>query len=225
MASQSIKKLAELFSKFPTVGQRTAQRFVFYLIKQPKEKIEEIILSIQDLKNKIIYCSFCFNPFEVNGYASAHSINSEQTGLAQVNLCEICRDAARDKSILCIVEKEQDFESIEKTKKYKGLYFILGGNIATLKKEEKNGIRLKELEERLRSPQSYGIITIFKEIIVATNPTPEGMATAMAVEKTTKDTLKNSDFKITHLGLGLPVGGELEYADDETLENAFESRR
>lgn len=209
MFSKSIQKLIDLFSNFPTVGPRTASRFVFYLIKQPKEKIEELIASIQELKSKIKYCSFCFNPFENGG---------------DDNLCEICKNTSRDRSLLCIVEKETDLDTIEKTKKYKGLYFILGGNIATLKKSDIESLRFKELEERLRAPQSFGVITIFKEIIIAINPTPEGKITASLTEKRIKETLKDNLPKITHLGLGLPVGAELEYADDETLENAFKRR-
>lgn len=210
MFPSSIQKLIELFAKFPTVGPRTARRFVFYLIKQPKEKIDELIASIQDIKNKIIYCSFCFNPFEKNG--------------SKNNLCPICSNTTREKSLLCIVEKEADLETIEKTGRYKGLYYILGGTIETLKKDEINELRLRGLNEHLKNPQSFGIATEFKEIIVGTNPTPEGRATALLVEKIIKENLKESA-KITHLGLGLPVGGELEYADEETLENAFNSRR
>ncbi len=211
MFSQSIKKLIDLFSKFPTVGPRTASRFVFYLIQLPKEKVDELITSIQNIKNKIKFCSFCFNPFETNG--------------AEKTLCEVCENINRDRNLLCIVEKENDLISIEKTKKYRGLYFILGGTVATLKESDIEKLRIKELEERLRSPQGFGIITIFKEIIIAINPTPEGKATAILIGRTIKETLKDNLPKITHLGLGLPVGGELEYADEETLENAFEGRK
>ncbi|MBU2539817.1 recombination mediator RecR [Patescibacteria group bacterium] len=208
--SPIIQKLIDLFSKFPTVGQRTASRFVFYLIKQPQEKIEELITSIQNLKSKIKCCSFCFNPFEAND---------------DDDLCGICNDMRRDRTLLCIIEKENDLISIERTKKYKGLYFILGGTVATLKKDDIEKLRIKELEERLRSPQSFGIITLLKEIIIATNPTPEGKSTAILVKRTIKEILKDDSIKITHLGLGLPVGGELEYADEETLENALGGRK
>lgn len=210
MNSERIKKLIDLFSKFPTVGPRTAQRFVFYLIGQPKEKAEELVSSIQELKEKIKYCDFCFNPFEPS---------NEET------LCEICKNTNRERSLLCIIEKEADLNSIEKTKKYKGLYFILGGTVDTLRKSDFEKLRIKELEERLRSPQGFGMLIIFKEIIIATNPTPEGKATAILVERTIKEALKENLPKISHLGLGLPVGGELEYADEETLENAFEGRK
>lgn len=211
MFSSSIQKLIDVFNKFPTVGPRTASRFVFYLIQLPKEKVEELITSIQDIKNKIKFCSFCFNPFETN--------DEEKT------LCEICENTNRDRSLLCIIEKETDLLSIEKTKKYHGLYFILGGTVATLKNNDIEKLRIKELEERLKNSENFGIITIFKEIIIATNPTPEGKATAILIKRIIKETLRDNLPKITHLGLGLPVGGELEYADEETLENAFEGRK
>ena len=211
MPSQPIKKLIDIFSDFPTIGKRTAQRFVFYLMKQPQDKINELILSIQELKSKISLCKFCFNPFEMNGEPA--------------DLCEICRNPMREKSLLCIVEKEEDLLSIEKTKKYKGYYFILGGTVATLKKNNIEELRTRELDQRLKSPQNFGVDAHFNEIIIATNPTPEGRTTAILVEKKIRETFADIQMKITHLGLGLPVGGELEYADEETLESAFNNRK
>ncbi|GAI40400.1 unnamed protein product, partial [marine sediment metagenome] len=120
MYSKTIQKLIDLFSKFPTVGPRTAARFVFYLIKTPKEEIEKLIKSIEELKDKIKLCPLCFRSFE-----------------GEKELCPICSDPKRDKTIICIVEKEVDLESIEKTKKYNGLYFVLGGIISGFEKEGK----------------------------------------------------------------------------------------
>jgi recombination protein RecR len=197
MYPKTIQKLIEIFSKFPTVGQRTATRFVFYLIKRDRKEIEELSRAILDLKEKIKFCKNCFKPFEGEG-----------------EICEICRDKTRDKSLLCIVEKETDLEAIEKTKKYKGIYFILGGPVSAIKKEELRKLRMNELEERVKDK---GI----KEIIIATNPTTEGEAIALYLERK----LKNSGKKITRLGRGLPTGGELEYADEETLSSALESRK
>ncbi|MBI2049842.1 MAG: recombination protein RecR [Candidatus Staskawiczbacteria bacterium] len=196
-----IKKLAELFSKFPTVGHRTASRFVFYLMKLPKENIDELTSAILELKNKIKFCSFCFNPSESS------------------DLCSICQNSLRNKQLLCVVDKEADLMSIEKTKKYNGLYFILGGA---------NSLRIQELLDRVKAPAK------FEEIIIATNPTPEGRATSMLIEKALREIQpKNfsaegrpaSGWKITHLAQGLPFGGELEYADQETLESALEGRK
>jgi len=209
MYPQPIQKLINLFEKFPTIGRRTAGRFAFYLLKLPPKEINELLNSIVELKRSIKTCSFCFNPFELS--------LSEKTNK---NLCPICRDKLRNKNILCLVEKEVDLISIEKTKKYKGLYFILGGTINF--KDDKKINRIKELKERIKNPEKFGIEkTQFKEIIIATNQTAEGEATALYLERV----LKPLKIKITRLGRGLPAGGELEYADEETLSSALEGRK
>lgn len=206
MYPPSIQKLIDIFSKFPGVGPKTAARFAFYLKKLPEKDIEALLESIKNLKRNIKTCSFCFNVFE-----------SE----TKENLCSLCQDASRDRTLLCVVEKEQDLISIEKTEKFKGLYFILGGLASLLKKETK-GIREKELKERILHPEKFGILgTEFKEIILALNPTSEGNATMLYLKRF----LKPFNKKITTLGLGLPRGGELEYADEETLTQALESRK
>ena len=208
----SIKKLADLFSKFPTVGPRTAGRFVYYLIKQPKEKIDELTSAILELKNKIKLCKSCFQPFEFGG------------GQLSPELCAICQNPSRNKNLLCIVEKESDLLSIENTKKFNGLYFILGGTLSILGKNTDN-LRIEELKSRVKDAN-------FSEIIVALNPTPEGIATSVLIERTLKEVQEKLSaqnpaisWKITHLAKGIPVGGELEYADEETLESAFEGRK
>jgi len=197
MYPKSIQKLIDLFSKFPTVGPRTSARFVFYLLKLPKEEVDNLVSSITELKNNIKICELCFNPFEGDG-----------------ELCRICQDDRRDKTLLCIIEKETDLIPLEKTKKFNGLYFILGGTASTLKKKDVEKLRIKELEERVKSHPEI------KEIIIATNPTTEGNATTLYLERL----LKPFGKKITRLGRGLPVGAELEYADEETLRAAFEGR-
>ncbi len=221
MFSPAIQKLVNLFSKFPSVGPRTASRFVFYLISQPQEKFNELISSLAELKNRIKICSFCFNPFE------------DETENKQ-GLCPICQNPSRNKNLLCVIEKENDLISIEKSGKYKGLYFILGGTILGLNEEELKKIKIAELEERIKNPEKFETKTTIKEIILATNPTPEGEATALFIERRIKS-LQPADGneiqnkieipKITRLGRGLPTGGELEYADDETLSGAFDSRK
>jgi len=201
MFSPHIQKLIDIFSKFPTVGPRTAARFVFYLIKTPTEKVEELIRAIEELKAKIKTCPLCFKSFEDEG-----------------EFCSICQDKIRDKTLICIIEKEFDLEAIEKTGKFKGLYFILGGTISRLEKpkqKEEVEKRIDKLIERVKKDQ-------IKEIILALNPTIEGQNTSLLLQRR----LKNLGIKkITRLGQGLPVGGELEYADEETLSSALESRR
>jgi len=179
MYSEHIEKLIKLFSKFPTVGPKTASRFCFYLIKQNKETIDELITTIQTLQ-KIKICPSCFKTFETE--------------------CEICNDKKRDNSLLCIVEKEIDLEAIEKTKRYKGLYFIFNDN-------------LEKLIERIKKGDT-------KEAILGLNPTQEGIKKSLFLKRK----LEYLPIKITQLGLGLPLGGELEYADEETLDSAFKNR-
>lgn len=200
MYPKSIQKLIDLFSKFPTVGPRTAARFVFYLIRLPQEKLEELSSLINSLKKRIKICPSCFNPFDPS------------TSSGQV--CSICSDNSRDKNLVCVVEKETDLITIEKTKKYKGLYFVLGGTVG-LKEEDKNKIRIKELKEKIKNGN-------FKEIIIAINPTPEGETTALLIERSLASFFQG---RVTRLGRGLPVGGELEYADEDTLSSAFEGRK
>ena len=198
MYPPSIQKLINTFTKFPTVGPKTAARFVFYLMKRKKAEIDELIKAIQNLIDKVKTCAFCFNAFE-----------------GESELCEICRNLARDRSLLCIIEKEADLVTLEKTKTYKGRYFILGGTVSTLKKEDIEKLRIKELIERVKEHPEI------EEIIIATNPTTEGETTALYLKRA----LKNLNKKITRLGRGLPVGGELEYADEETLKSALEGRK
>jgi recombination protein RecR len=207
-----IQKLIDLFSKFPTVGPRTASRFVFYLIKLPKQEFDNLAESMKKLRESVKTCTFCFNPFEASETES--------------DLCPICINPSRDRALLCVVEKETDLISIEKTKKYKGIYFILGDAISTLKKDGEKKIRIQELIERIENPGKFGLNNIiFKEIIIATNPTTEGEATALLLKRKLKDLQLETKPKITRLGRGLPSGAELEYADDETLESAFEGRK
>lgn len=199
LQNNSIKRLIDVFSKFPTIGPRTASRFVYYIIKLSNEDFNNLLISLTELRKKIKTCPFCFNPFEENGNV----------------LCPICSDKSRDKSVLCIVEKENDLLSIEKTKKYKGIYFILNGTLSGLNEKDIEKIRIKELEQRLKKMNNL------KEIIIALNPTPEGETTALYLERK----LKTMPIKTTRLGRGLPAGGELEYADEETLESALEGRK
>lgn len=195
MYPPSIQKLIDLFSKFPTVGPRTAARFVFYLLDLPQEKTEELAKSIYELKQNVKHCSFCFKTFQDDK-----------------ELCEICSNPKRDKSLLCVVEKETDIAPIENTHKYLGRYFILGGLVSKFNKKE--GLRADELLQRAGQEE-------IKETILAINSTAEGETTTLYLERL----LNPLNKRITKLGRGLPVGGELEYADEETLSSALEGRK
>lgn len=197
----TIQRLIKIFTKFPTVGPRTAARFVFYLLKASPKETKELISAVSDMKDKIKTCPWCFKSFE--------------PAESSKELCKICSDPRRDKSLLCVVEKETDLLALERTREYNGLYFILGGVISGLRKEEIESIRGKELTKRMKKhPQ-------IKEIIIATNATLEGRTTALYLKRL----LKPFGKKITRLGQGLPMGGELEYADKETLSSALEGRK
>lgn len=207
MYPSPIQKLIDLFSKFPTVGPRTAVRFVFYLLRLPNNELNDLLETINKLSEKIKICYFCFNPFEIS---------------EEKEICQICSDPNRDRTLLCVVEKESDLITIEKTQKYKGLYFILGGTLSNLKKEDVKKLKIEELEERIKSPEKFGILNCrFEEIILAFNLTIEGESTALYLQRR----LESMGIKISRLGRGLPTGGELEYADKETLCSALETRR
>ena len=197
MYSPAIQKLIAIFSKFPTIGPRTAARFVFYLLKASDAEIKEIAESIASLKSTVRQCSFCFNPFEGEG-----------------NLCEICKNPRRNQTMLCVVEKETDLVPIERTKKYLGRYFVLGGALSRFNREDLKDLRTEELLARASQKE-------IQETIIATNSTTEGESTALYLERILKPLGK----KITRLARGLPLGGELEYADEETLGSALDGRK
>lgn len=202
MYPKSIQNLIEIFLRFPTVGKKTATRFALHLLNSDSEEIDKLINQLHSLKNSVHTCRFCYRSLE-----------------KEKELCSICADKSRE-PILAIVERETDLISIEKTKVYKGYYFILGGNISPLRKENLKKIRAKELKNRIKKPQDYGMKKI-KEVIIATNPTTEGETTSLFLKRV----LENLPVKVTKLAKGLPVGGELEYADEDTLSSALEGRK
>ncbi len=207
MYSPAIQELIDIFSRFPGVGPRTASRFVFYLLRKPQLEVDELLDSILKLRQAVKICAFCLNPFEPK---------------SQETLCPICADPRRNKTLLCVVEKEADLVLLEKTKKYKGLYFVLGGLLSPLKKKETERLMVESFLKRVKSPEQFGLVeSDFKEVIVAISYTTEGEATALYLERA----LKPFNKKITRLGQGLPLGAEIEYADEETLSSALESRR
>ena len=205
MFPKTIQDLIEIFSRFPGVGKRTAQRFVFYLAKLKKEDFDLFVEKCLNLK-KIKSCNFCFNLFE-----------------GENDLCPICKNPQRIKKILMIVEKEIDLETIENTKKYDGLYFVLGKSYSPLEDEKKieKEMRIPELIERIKNPEKFGIKTTFQEIIIATNTTLDGENAALFLQKK----LKPLKIKITSLGRGLSTGGEIEYSDDQTIFFALNNRK
>ncbi len=205
MYSQEIEKLIKTFSRFPGVGPKTAARFVFYLAGLQKSELKGIARDIESI-GKLRRCEFCFKLF---------------SSRKESKLCDICSDRGREKNKLCVVADETDLESIEKSNSYKGFYFILGGTVSSLRKEDVKKLRIKKLAERIKNPEKFGVDADFEELILAFNPTLEGDSTIIYLKRK----FKNAPLRISTLGRGLPTGGELEYADDKTLSSAFESRR
>jgi recombination protein RecR len=204
---KSIQKLIGLFSHFPGIGPKTASRLVFHLLKEKDREVGELARAIANLKESLKTCRFCFKSFDSN---------------KQGQLCEICSNPLRRKNLLCVVASETDLAVFEQAKIYKGVYFVLGGTFSPLDKQPARQLRLEELRQRIRRPEKFGLKTkAIEEIILALNPTVEGQATALYLERKLADLNK----KITRLGLGLPQGAELEYADRKTLSSALKSRK
>ena len=206
----SLHRLEELFAHFPGIGPRQARRFVYYLLGKSPAHIAEFIKLIEEVKKATSECPQCHRLF----------VNSSK----QI-ICSVCADPSRDQGTLMIVARDSDFESIEKSGVYKGLYFILGGTVPILDKEPEKRIRLRALLERVSDKS----IKALKEIILSLNTTPDGEHTANIVRealvKVSKNVNESTVVKITILGRGLSTGAELEYADSETIRNALSNRK
>ena len=193
--SPSIEKLIESFEKLPSIGHKTAVRLAFHMLDMNDEEIKEFTKSITDAKQKLKYCSTCFN-------------------ISDTDPCPICSDTKRDSSTICVVEDVRDIMAMERTNEYRGVYHVLHGTISPMNGIGPDEIRIKELINRLRDDK-------VKEVIIATNPRVEGEATAVYLSKL----IKAFDVKVTRIAHGIPVGGDLEYTDEITLMKAMEGRR
>lgn len=193
--AEPLARLIEELTKLPGIGPRTAQRLAFHLLAAPAEDVRNLADALLTAKRDIGYCSTCFN-------------------LTDQDPCRICRSSERDRHIICVVEDPKDVAALEKTRDFRGLYHVLHGAISPLDGVGPEDIRIRELIQRLGSGEC-------KEIILATDPDTEGEATAMYIARLTKPL----GVRVTRLARGLPVGGELEYADEVTLSKALEGRR
>ena len=192
---KSIATLIEHFQKFPSIGPKSAQRMAFYLLRMPKSEVQKFAQAMIDAKENTKTCEICFN------------ISSESP-------CEICQSSKRDRSTICVVSETKDLIAIEKTNEYKGLYHVLQGLISPMDGIGADDIRIKELLNRLTNDE-------VQEIILALPPSVEGEATSLYLTKL----IKPFGIKISRIAFGLPVGADLEYADDITLAKAIEGRR
>lgn len=193
--TKPLARLIEEFQKFPGVGPKSAQRMAFYLLKLPMEEVRQFSNAIIDAKEKIKYCRTCFN-------------------LSSQNPCEICSNQNRDNSIICVISEAKDLIALERTKEFRGKYHVLQGTISPLDGIGPEDLRIKELLERTGNEK-------VEEVILALNPSVEGEATSLYLSKL----LKPIGIKVSRIAFGLPVGADLEYADEITLAKALEGRR
>lgn len=191
--SDSVERAIEELVKLPGIGRKSAQRLVFYLLRTPKEKVYHLSQAIRELKDKVIYCSLCFN-------------------ITETEPCAICANKNRDHDQICVVEEANDILALEKTGVYRGIYHVLGGALSPLDGIGPDELRIKELIRRLTAST--------KEMIIATNPNAEGEATALYLSKL----VRPLNIKISRIARGLPIGTELEFADEITLSQALDGR-
>lgn len=192
---EPIAKLIEGFSKLPGIGPKTAQRLTFHVLNMNEQDVLEIAKALVHVKKDLHYCSICQN-------------------ITDIDPCQTCSDTKRDKSIICVVQEPKDVIAMERTKEFNGMYHVLNGVISPMEGIGPEELKIKELLLRLQDEQ-------VKELILATNPNIEGEATAMYLSKL----VKPFGIKVTRIAHGLPVGGDLEYADEVTLTRALEGRR
>jgi recombination protein RecR len=193
--ARPVERLISELSKLPSIGPRSAQRIAFHIIRSRREDALGLAEALREVKERIKPCGRCFN-------------------LTEAEECEICRDPRRDRSAICVVEDPYDIGPMERTGEYRGLYHVLGGALSPLDGVEPEDLRIAELLARIEKEE-------IKELVVATNPNTTGEATAMFIAQEIKDL----PVRVTALASGLPVGGDLEYADEVTLGRAFAGRR
>src|SRR5215468_6617705 len=194
-----VAELIEEFSKLPGVGVKTAQRLTFFILRSPSDQARRLAEAILRVKESIIYCSRCFN-------------------ITEVDPCSTCSDRTRDQELICVVEEPLDVLALEKTGVFKGLYHVLHGALSPMEGIGPKDLRIDELVARVRPGTSEEPV---REVILATNPNYEGDYTAAYI----KPLIARPDLTVTRLARGLPIGGDLEYADEGTLSRALEGRR
>jgi recombination protein RecR len=193
---KAITNLVESFERLPGIGPKSAQRLAFYLLHVPQGELDRFAASVSDLKKNTIICSIC-------------------NSVDETDPCSICSDSKKTKSVICVVEEPLDILALEKSGKYNGVYHVLHGRIDPLNNIGPDEIKISGLLERCKTSD-------IQEVILATNPTMEGEATAMYIAKKLK--VENGELKVTRIGRGLPTGADIEYADSTTLDQALTGR-
>jgi recombination protein RecR len=197
--SEPVAKLIDEFKRLPGVGHKSAQRLAFYILRRPDEDIERFVEALQEVKQKITFCTVCNN-------------------LTDVNPCMYCASNNRDRSIICVVEEPYNLVAVEKTRSFKGLYHILHGSLSPIRGVGPDELMLANIFPRL-SPENNDGVEV-REVIIATNPTTEGEATANYIARL----LKPLGVRVTRIAMGMPVGSDLEFVDEVTMDRALANR-
>lgn len=192
--AEPLQRAIDEFSRFPGIGRKTAQRLALFLLNRDSEDVNRFIQSVVDLKSKMRHCSLCFN-------------------LSEHEMCSVCENPKRDRSVICVVEEVNDVMAIEKTHEYSGLYHVLGGVLSPLSGIGPDDLHLKELLSRVETGE-------VKEVILALNPDTEGETTTLYLAKM----LKGLDVPVSRIARGIPIGGELEFIDEATIGRAMSGR-
>ena len=192
---EPVNRLIEAFAQLPGIGPKSASRLTFYLLRRPAEQAEALADALRDMKHQTTFCTTCFN-------------------ITETSPCVVCQDEGRDRSVICVVEEPLDVVAIDRTGEYRGLYHVLHGAISPVEGIGPDELRINELLARIKAQP-------VQEVLLATNPNLEGEATAMYLARI----LQPLGLRVTRLARGLPVGGDLEYADTVTLGRALEGRR
>ena len=197
--AEPVTKLIDEFKRLPSIGQKSAQRLAFHILRAPDTDVERLIQALREVKERISECSICNN-------------------LTDVNPCRFCSLPSRDRSLLCVVEQPYDLVAVEKTRSYKGLYHVLHGALSPIRGVRPADLRLDNLLPRLKPENNEGVEV--RELILATNPNTEGEATANYISRL----LKPLGLRVTRLAMGMPVGSDLEYVDEVTMDKALANR-
>ncbi|HVF88010.1 MAG TPA: recombination mediator RecR [Pyrinomonadaceae bacterium] len=197
--SEPVTKLIDEFKRLPGIGQKSAQRLAFYILRMSDADVERFADALQEVKRRIVSCDVCNN-------------------LTDVNPCRFCASPSRDRSVICVVEEPYNLIAVEKTRSFQGLYHVLHGSLSPIRGVNPDNLRLQNLLPRLRPENNEGIEV--REVILATNPTMEGEATANYINRL----LKPLGVRVTRIAMGMPVGSDLEYVDEVTMDKALANR-
>jgi recombination protein RecR len=197
--AESVTKLIDEFKRLPGIGHKTAQRLAFHILRTPEADVERFVEALQEVKRRIIFCSVCNN-------------------LTDVDPCRFCTSPGRDRSMICIVEEPYNLVAVEKTRSYRGLYHVLHGSLSPIRGIGPDDLHLANLLPRLRPENNDGVEV--REVILATNPNTEGEATANYISHL----LKPLGMRVTRIAMGMPVGSDLEYVDEVTMDKALANR-